>query len=74
MTLKNSASMFAGVTVPGPEMIANIIVEAVLSDSPKAVYHAGLFSEEFLGQRASLDDEGFDDYLSVKTGLRDLKL
>lgn len=71
---KAVGSMFAGVTVPGPELIANIIVEAVLSDSPKAVYHAGLFSEEFLGNRASLDDEGFDEYLSEKTGLKDLKL
>jgi len=71
---KAVGSMFAGVTVPGPELIANIILEAVLSDSPKAVYHAGLFSEEFLGNRASLDDEGFDEYLSEKTGLRDLKL
>jgi len=34
---KAVGSMFAGVTVPGPELIANIIVEAVLSDSPKAV-------------------------------------
>ncbi|MCJ7683273.1 MAG: SDR family NAD(P)-dependent oxidoreductase [Desulfobacteraceae bacterium] len=71
---KGIGSMFAGVTVPGPELIANIILEAVLSDSPKAVYHAGLFSEEFLGNRASLDDEGFDEYLSEKTGLKDLKL
>ena len=71
---KGIGSMFAGVTVPGPELIANIIVEAVLSDSPKAVYHAGLFSEEFLENRAKLDDEGFDAYLSEKTGLKDLKL
>jgi len=72
---KGIGSMFAGgVTVPGPELIANIIVEAVLSDSPEAVYHAGLFSEEFLGNRAKLDDKGFDQYLSEKTGLKDLKL
>ena len=60
--------------VSGPELIAVLIVEAVLSDSPKPTYHAGLFSEEFLGQRSSLDDEGFDQYLSEKTGLRDLKV
>jgi len=72
---KGIGSMFAGgVTVPGPKLIANIIVEAVLSDSPEAVYHAGLFSEEFLGNRAKLDDKGFDQYLSEKTGLKDLKL
>ena len=67
--------MFAGgVTVPGPELIAKIILDAVLSDSPEGVYHAGLFSEEFLENRAGLDDKGFDEYLSEKTGLKDLKL
>ena len=71
---KGIGKMFVNATVPGPELIANIILEAVLSDSPKAIYHAGLFSEEFLGKRASLDDEGFDEYLSEKTGLKDLKL
>jgi len=71
---KGIGSMFAGVTVPGPELIAKIIIDAVLSDSPKGIYHAGLFSEEFLGNRASLDDEGFDEYISEKTGLKDLKL
>jgi short-subunit dehydrogenase len=71
---KGIGKMFVDATVPGPELIAKIILEAVLSDSPKAVYHAGLFSEEFLGKRASLDDEGFDEYLSEKTGLKDLKL
>jgi hypothetical protein len=49
-------------------------VEAVLSGAPKPVYHAGLFSDEFLGQRTLLDDEGFDQYLSEKTGLMDLRL
>ena len=71
---KGIGKMFVDATVPGPKLIAKIILEAVLSDSPKAVYHAGLFSEEFLGKRASLDDEGFDEYLSEKTGLKDLKL
>lgn len=71
---KAIGGMFAGVTVPGPELIAGIIVEAVLSDSPRPVYHAGLFSEEFLEKRFSLDDEGFDEYLSEKTGLKDLSL
>ena len=71
---KGIGKMFANATVPGPELIANIILEAVLSDSPKAIYHAGLFSEEFLGKRTTLDDEGFDEYLSEKTGLKDLKL
>jgi len=71
---KGIGSMFVDAVIPGPELIANIIVDAVLSDSPKPVYHAGLFSEEFLEQRTRLDDEGFDQYLSEKTGLKDLEL
>ena len=66
--------MFVDAAIPGPELIARIILEAVLSDAPKPVYHAGLFSDEFLGQRARLDDEGFDQYLSEKTGMMALRL
>jgi NAD(P)-dependent dehydrogenase (short-subunit alcohol dehydrogenase family) len=61
--------LFEGVNVPRPELIANIILEAVLSDSPKAVYTAGPFSEEFLGQRAKLDDDAFYRFLVERTGL-----
>ncbi|MBW1780186.1 MAG: SDR family oxidoreductase [Deltaproteobacteria bacterium] len=71
---KGIGKLFVDAVIPGPELIARIIVEAVLSDSPKPVYHAGLFSEEFLGERRRLDDEGFDAYLSHMTGLKDLKL
>ena len=66
--------MFVNITIPGPEIIANIILEAVLSDSPKTVYSAGFMSDEFLGQRAVLDDDAFDCFLSGKTGLTDLKV
>jgi short-subunit dehydrogenase len=38
--------IFAGVTIPGPELIADLILEAILSDAPKAVYAAGPFVEE----------------------------
>lgn len=71
---KGIGSMFVDAVIPGPELIARIIVDAVLSDAPRPVYHAGLFSEEFLGKRTHLDDEGFDRYLSEKTGMQDLKL
>ena len=66
--------MFAGISVPGPELIANVILEAVLSDSPKVVYAAGPFTEEILGKRFSLDDDAFDNFLTEKTGLKDLKV
>lgn len=66
--------MFIGVTVPGPETIAELILEAVFSDAPRAVYSAGLHSEEFLGKRFNLDDDGFHSYLSEKTGLKGLEV
>jgi len=66
--------LFEGVTVPGPELIANIILDAVLSDSPRAVYSAGPFTEEFLGKRAILDDDAFNSFLTEKTGLMGLKV
>ena len=66
--------MFAGVSIPGPELIANIIVEAVLSDAPKPVYAAGPFVEDILGQRFKLDDDEFDRFWAEKTGLADLKI
>lgn len=70
----NVGKMFVNITIPGPEIIANIILEAVLSDSPKTVYSAGFMSDEFLGQRTVLDDDAFDRFLSGKTGLMDLKV
>lgn len=66
--------LFANVNIPGPALIADLIVEAVLSESPKAVYAAGPFVEELLGERLRLDDEGFFDFLMEKTGLKGLRL
>ena len=43
----------------GPEMIAALIMQAVTTKVPKAVYTAGPLSGEFLGQRTKLDDDGF---------------
>jgi short-subunit dehydrogenase len=68
------AKLFSNVSIPGPELIANIILEAVLSDAPKAVYSAGPFVEELLQKRSQLDDDAFYQFWSGKTGLRDLKL
>jgi len=66
--------MFAGLAIPGPELIADIIVDAVLSDAPKAVYAAGPFVEDILGKRLSLDDDAFDRFWTEKTGLANLKV
>jgi short-subunit dehydrogenase len=69
-----AGKMFAGITLPGPELIADVIIKAVLSDSPKAVYSAGPMSDEFLGQRFSLDDDAFDRFLTDKVELTGLKV
>jgi NADP-dependent 3-hydroxy acid dehydrogenase YdfG len=64
---------FQGLTLPGPELIADLILEAVLSDAPRAVYSAGPFSEEFLGKRAELDDDGFFRFMAERFDLADLE-
>jgi len=66
--------LFSNVSIPGPELIADLIVKAVLTDSPKAVYAAGPFVKELLGERFRLDDEGFFEFMGEKTGLKALKV
>jgi short-subunit dehydrogenase len=61
--------LFTNLTVPGPEVVADTIVSAVLSEKPKPVYAMGPFTEDLLGQRFKMDDEGYDKYLSDKMGL-----
>jgi len=70
----STGKLFTGVSLPGPDLIAEIIVKAVFSDAPRAVYSAGPMSDEFLGQRFSLDDEAFDRFLTDKFGLTGLKV
>jgi short-subunit dehydrogenase len=66
--------LFSNMIIPGPELIADLILEAVLSDSPKASYSAGPLAEAILGQRKKQDDDAFDQYLTEITGLKGLKL
>ena len=66
--------IFANISIPGPEIIAEVILKSVLSDTLQAVYSTGPLSEEILGKRASLDDDEFDSYLSELTGLKGLKV
>jgi short-subunit dehydrogenase len=68
------AKLFSNVSIPGPDLIADIIVKAVLSDSPKAVYFAGPFVKELFGERIRLDDDGFDQFMTEKAGLKGLKV
>lgn len=66
--------LFSNISIPGPDIIADLITKAVLSDSPKAVYFAGPFVEEIFGQRLRLDDDAFDQFMTEKTGLKGLKV
>lgn len=66
--------LFSNVSVPGPDIIADLIMEAVLSDQPRVSYSAGPFSDEIPVQKASLDDDAFDNYLTQMTGLEGLKV
>jgi len=66
--------LFSNISIPGPNLIASLILEAVLSDSPKAVYSAGPLVDEILGQRARMDDDAFYLFMSEKTGLKGLKV
>jgi short-subunit dehydrogenase len=69
-----TGKLFTGLTIPGPDLIADLILEAVLSDAPKAVYSAGPLSAEFLGQRASLDDDAYHRFMMEKFGLANLQI
>lgn len=69
-----TGKMFADLHIPGPELIANLIMQAVLSEAPKIVYSAGPINDEFLGNRSEFDDEGFHQFMLKKFGLKDLKV
>jgi short-subunit dehydrogenase len=59
--------------IPGPDLIADCILQAVLSDAPNAVYSAGPLRDDFLEQRASLDDNAFHRFMMEKFDLMGLQ-
>jgi short-subunit dehydrogenase len=69
-----TGKLFSDLHIPGPDLIANLILEAVLSETPKLVYSAGPINDEFLGNRGRLDDEGFHRFMQEKFGLKGLKV
>ncbi|MGD2187900.1 MAG: SDR family oxidoreductase [Desulfobacterales bacterium] len=69
-----TGKLFADLSLPGPELIADLILKAVLSDNPKAVYSAGPLGEDFLGKRANLDDDAFHRFMLEKFGLMGLQI
>jgi short-subunit dehydrogenase len=64
-----TGKIFAGLSIPGPDLIADCILQAVLSDAPNAVYSAGPLSDDFLEKRASLDDNAFHRFMMEKFDL-----
>ena len=66
-------NMLVNKKISRPGLIADVIIKAVISESPRAAYSVGLFSEEFLARRARIDDDAFDDYMSDMTGLKGMK-
>jgi len=68
-----TGKIFAGLSIPGPDLIADCILQAVLSDAPKAVYSAGPLSDDFLEKRASLDDNAFHRFMMEKFDLMSLQ-
>ena len=56
-------AIFADREGAGPELIADLILEAVAADAPPAAYTAGPLSGEFIGQRTQLDDDGFLQFM-----------
>ena len=69
-----TGKIFSSLSIPGPDLIADCILQAVLSDAPKAVYSAGPLSEEFLGKRSSLDDNEFHRFILEKFDLMGLRI
>jgi len=69
-----TGNLFAGLSIPGPDLIADCILQAVLSDAPKAVYSAGPLSDDFLEKRASLDDNAFHRFMMEKFDLMGLQV
>jgi short-subunit dehydrogenase len=69
-----TGKIFAGLTIPGPDLIADLILKAILSDTPDVVYSAGPLSDEFLGAREKLDDKDFHNFFLEKFDLMNLKV
>jgi hypothetical protein len=69
-----TGKIFNGLAIPEPDLIADLIVEAILSDAPNPVYSTGPLCDEFLGKRAHLDDKNFHNFMLEKFGLMNLQI
>jgi NAD(P)-dependent dehydrogenase (short-subunit alcohol dehydrogenase family) len=66
--------LFVNATMTGPEPIADLILEAALSENPRMIYSGGFLSDEFLGKRFQLGDDGFNRFMGELTGLGALRV
>lgn len=66
--------LFQDLDIPGPEVVAEVILGAVLTQNPRASYAVGPFTQDFLARRLADDDDAWDAFWSEKMGLRGLKL
>ena len=69
-----TGKMFEGLSIPGPDLIADLILEAILSNTPEVVYSAGPLSDEFLEKRGNLDDKNFHNFVLEKFDLSKLQV
>ncbi len=69
-----TGKMFKGLSIPGPDLIADIILEAIFSNTPEAAYSAGPLSDEFLGKRENLNDKQFHNFILEKFDLVNLQV
>jgi NADP-dependent 3-hydroxy acid dehydrogenase YdfG len=67
-------AMWAELKPLEPEAVADLIMEIIRSDNPRAAYAIGPTAEEFLSQRIRLNDDEWKEFLDKKMGLYDLKL
>lgn len=65
--------LFENLSLPGPDKIADLILEAVFSDNPKTAYEYNPLAEDFLGRRHELDDEDFYRFMLEKFGLKGIR-
>ena len=71
---KRMDKIFENQSPSRPQLIAELIMEAVLSYPPRPAYTAGVLSDEFLGKRASLSDDEFFQFMLEKFDLANLKV
>lgn len=68
------SKLFQDPNLPGPALIADLIMAALSEDDPKPAYTAGPMSDDVLAARFAMDDEAFDRFWSQRVGLADLKV